>query len=85
MNYKIMICLRLRLISKLDFESTQFQTTELIPRLQFEHQALKNTDTKKAKKGRQISHCVRVLVCLNALDFSSSLAEFKNRAFYYPQ
>lgn len=58
-----MICLLLRLISKLDFEPTQFQTIELIPRLQFEHQALKNIDTKKAKKGRQIIHCVRVLIC----------------------
>lgn len=47
-----MTCLLLRLISKLNFELARFQTIELIRRLQFDHQALKDTKemSRKADK-----------------------------------
>lgn len=40
MNYKVMICLLLTLISKLSLELTQFQTIEVLPGLQLDHQVL---------------------------------------------
>lgn len=44
-----MIYLLLRVISKLNFELAQSQTVELIPRLQFDHQAFKDTKEMSRK------------------------------------
>lgn len=49
MKYKTLIYLLLRVISKLNFELAQFQTVELIPRLQFDHQAFKDTKEMSRK------------------------------------
>lgn len=62
MNYKIMICLLLRLISKLILELTQFQTIKVLRGLQFDHQEFNTKGTpRKADKSDTLP--VKVLIC----------------------